>query len=236
MDKQFSQEILAQIEAKKITPLPRWRFDLSRATFWTITSISLIIAGVAVGAALFILLDFRQHSLGEIPHDLVEILLMVPLVWILALAIFVFITNYSFKHTSRGYRYQLWTIVAGSLLISLGLGIALELCGIGEVTHEWLEEQVPIYHAVTYDSREAWISPVSGRLAGVVAVINNRHNFSLIDFHGRVWQVQSASSSPFIPVASSTILMSGLYDASSSSFVAQCVHDWQETVVERDCP
>lgn len=234
-EQQLSQEILAEIEAKKIAPIPRWRFSLQRLFFWVLAILALLIAGIAAGVALFLLLDLRRHNFGSVPHDLTEILIMIPFVWLAIVALLVVVARQSFKQTSRGYRYELWLVLLVSVLACLLLGLAAEWSGLGEGTHHFLN-RFSLYGDVTYDAQDAWSQPLLGRLAGTVLTVQGSKSFSLIDFNGRLWQVRLATSAGPAPVAREMILMSGLYEASSSFFLADCVYDWDQPTLKESLP
>ena len=67
-------------------------------------------------------------------------------------------------------------------------------------------------------------------IAGIIVSIQNKNNFSIIDFNGQVWHVHLATttSGSFVPEASSTIRMFGMIEASSSIFIAKSVYEWEQ--------
>jgi len=172
-----------------------------------------VVAGIAAGASIFILLDFRQHSLGEIPHNLAEVAIMIPFIWIFILALFVLVTNFSFKHTSHGYRYKfgwLFLLVCSAVLI---LGSVLELVGIGE-NHSPVVQTSSFVWLGNLWSQDAWDQPSAGRLGGTVISVQNNHEFFCTGLQrpdSGTWGWPPSTS--FLPLASSTIFISGLYDS-----------------------
>ena len=191
--------------------------------------LSVLIGGLAIGTMLFLFIDYHRHGLPAIPHTMTDFLLMVPYVWIVVFVLFIAVAQLGIAHTRKGYRYRLRTIISASVLLSIALGFVLNFIGIGKMTHEFLTE-VPFYSAVTYDSRKALDRPSVGRLAGVILSVQDKNNFSLIDFNGHIWSVILATSTngSFVPEASSTIRMFGLVEASSSVFVAGSIHEWEQ--------
>lgn len=154
MNDELSNKIIERIDTEKIVPLPRWRFILWRMVFWIFAALSVIVGSLAVGAILFLLADYRSSGLFAISHDAVEILLMVPYLWLIVFILFIFITRASIKHTKGGYRYSLGFIASASAILSLIIGCAFYLIGIGKITHEFLNE-FPIYNSAVHDAREA---------------------------------------------------------------------------------
>ena len=229
MNDQLSNKIQEQIDANQITPLPRWRFLLLRGLFWFLAILSVVVGAFAVAAILFLFIDYHRHGLFSVPHDITEILLMIPFLWIAVFVLFIGIAREGIKHTRKGYQYRLSAILSVSIALSIILGSFLNFLGIGKVTHELLSE-IPLYSSMTFDSRDAWTRPVEGRLAGVVFSIRDNSNFSVVDFGGRVWQVHlgTSTANSYIPEASSTVRMAGMLDSSSSVFIVRSIHEWEE--------
>lgn len=229
MNEDLSNKVLERIDADQITPVPRWRFLLLRALFWLFAILSVVLGSVAVGVMLFLFIGYREHGLFAISHSATELLLMVPYLWIAVLVLFVVIAEASIKHTKKGYKYRLRTIVFASVILSIVFGAILNFIGVGMATHELLRE-IPAYNFVTYDSKDAWNRPDLGRLAGVVVSIQDNNDFSIADFGGRVWRVHlvaSTSQGLFVPEASSTVRMLGTFESSSSVFIARSVYEWE---------
>ena len=229
MNDDLSNKIMERIEADQTVPVPRWHFFILRFFFWLFAILSVVIGSLAFGVIFFLITDYRRQGLFAIPHSMNELLSMVPYIWIAILILFVIIAEESIKHTRNGYKYRLRTIVFASVILSIIFGAILNFVGVGRITHE-LFERVPIYNSMTYDSRNAWDRPNIGRLAGVVTSIHDNNDFSIIDFSGRVWQVDfitSTNQDYFVPEASSTVRMMGAFGSSSNAFIAHSVHEWE---------
>jgi len=229
MNDDLSNKIMERIEADQTVPVPRWHFFILRFFFWLFAILSVVIGSLAFGVIFFLITDYRRQGLFAIPHSMNELLSMVPYIWIAILILFVIIAKESIKHTRKGYKYRLRTIVFASVILSIIFGAILNFVGVGRITHE-LFERVPIYNSMTYDSRNAWDRPNIGRLAGVVTSIHDNNDFSIIDFSGRVWQVNfitSTNQDYFVPEASSTVRMMGAFGSSSNAFIAHSVHEWE---------
>ena len=229
MNEELSKKIQERIDTEQITPLPQWRFLLLRWSFGLLASLSVIIGGFAVGAILFLFVDYHKHGLFPGYYGMVEFLLMVPFVWLFVLILFIYITKKSVRYTRTGYRYRLRTVFSVSILLSLIFGLALNYIGVGEVTHELLN-RTSIYDSVVYDSEDAWGRPAMGRLGGTVLLVQDKDDFSVMDFNGRVWLVHVASSSDdyFVPKLNSTVRIFGILEASSSLFIARSVYEWEK--------
>ena len=229
MNEQLSNKILERIDDDQIVPLPRWRFIFLRISFWLLAIVSLIVGSLAIGAMLFLFIDYHQHGLFAVPRDMSDFLLMTPFIWIIVFVLFIAVARISIKHTKKGYRYSLRKIVLVSILLSLIFGFILNFAGVGKTTHDFFNK-VPMYNFFTHNSRNVWDRPVAGRLAGVILSVQGKNNFSIKDFNGHVWQVRLSipKSDSFVPEVNSTIRIYGLLESSSSVFIAHSVHEWEQ--------
>ena len=227
MNKQLSNKILERIDADQITSLPHWRFLLLRGCFWLLAGLSIAIGSIAIGVILFLLEDHRRHGFFEVSHDMTELLLIVPFLWIVIFALFIAIAHINVKHTRQGYKYHLHSILFLSIIFSIFFGLLFNFIGIGKTTHEFLNK-ISIYNSVIYDSKNAWDHPAIGRLAGVIVSIQGR-DFSLKDFNGHVWRVRPVVSmnGSFMPEVNSTVRMLGSLESSSNIFIANFIHKWE---------
>jgi hypothetical protein len=191
--------------------------------------ISLILGSLAVGATLFLFIDYHRHGLFAVPRDMTDFLLMTPFIWIIVFVLFIAVARISIKHTKKGYRYSLRTIVSVSIILSLIFGFILNFAGIGKTTNEFFNK-IPIYNFATHNSRNIWDRPVAGRLAGVILSVQGKNNFSIRDFNGHIWQVRFSTSKndSFVPKINSTVRISGLLESSSSVFIAYSIHEWEQ--------
>lgn len=229
MSEQLSNKIQEQINAKNITPIPRWRFVLLRISLGIVASLSVIIGSFAVGAIVYLIAEQNRHGLNAVPRDWAEFLLMIPFIWIIILILFTIIAEVSIKHIKQGYRYSLGMILSISILSSIFLGLCISYVGLGRKTHEFFRK-LPIYESSTYDSRAAWNRPTLGRLAGVVVSIQNGNEFSIIDFRERMWRVRFSAPARnlfSVPEINSTVRMIGAFDPSSKIFTVKSIHEWE---------
>lgn len=230
MNEELLNKIIDQIDTEKIVPIPRWRFLALRVIFWFLAVFSIILGGFAISVMSFLFSDYHRHGLPSIPKDATELLSLIPYIWLAVFVLFIMIGRESVKHTKKGYQYRLYIIVIFSVFLSFVLGCVLNFVGIGRLTHEFLNQNIPFYNYSTYDSRKAWNRPVIGRLAGVVVSVEDKNNFSVVDFAGHVWRVCLATSTAGLltPEASSTVRMIGILDPSSNLFIVNSIMEWED--------
>jgi hypothetical protein len=155
MNENLSDKIIGRIDNEQISPLPRWRFILWRGLFWLFAILSVIIGGIAVGTMLFLFNGLYISGFLAIPHDIIELLLLVPYLWLIVFVLFILIARISIKHTKGGYKYGLGFIILTSVFLSVILGSVFYITGIGKMTHEYLNE-FPVYNYAVHDEKEAW--------------------------------------------------------------------------------
>jgi len=229
MNEQLYDKIMEQIDTDEIVPLSRWRFILLRVFFWLLAVMSVIIGSLSVGVVFFLFVDYNQHGLLEVPHDVTDFLLAIPFIWIVVFILFILVTKISVKHTKKGYKYSLCKIIFVSVLLSVILGSILNLIGAGKTTHIFLNKN-SFYSFVTYDSMDAWNRSIIGRLGGVIVSIKGNKDFSFIDFSGHAWQIHldaSKNNDSFVPELNSTVRMSGVFEPSSNLFIAHSICEWE---------
>ncbi|MDD2696992.1 MAG: hypothetical protein PHE52_02450 [Candidatus Pacebacteria bacterium] len=191
----ISQKTLKTIEEKKITPEPRWHFLLKDYSLWFFFVFSVILGAMAVSAVLFMLTDSDWDVYEYLDRTLFEhVFVSMPYLWISILLFLLFIAYYNFEHTRRGYKYEIYKIIWGSVLISIVLGILLFFGGLGETIHGIFSRQVPFYNNIVYDKNDVWDNPQKGLLSGEIMSIENENEFLLRDFRGNVWQIRKEES------------------------------------------
>lgn len=185
--------VLARIEREKVVPRPRLTFLLRDSVVWGLWGLSVAVGAAAVAAALFAFANagFSYHAAT---HDsLFEFLVdVLPWVWLLALAAFVALSYYNFRHTRRGYRHSLLAVLGGSVAASVLLGGVLYATGLGETFEERLGRHLPFGQPVFMRQQAFWNNPERGLLAGeVVRVDVAQGEFTLAVFNDGEWVVRT---------------------------------------------
>lgn len=202
-DRDLSRDILQKIREDNVTPKPRWEFLLKNSAIWTAGITSLIIGGFATSIIIYGLRNDDFDALTETGDSALEtILIALPYFWLLLLAIFIFIAHYNYKHTKRGYRNKLSTVLIASVLISVALGIIFYDLGAGKAIDRLLSENAPPYAQYVHPRVQIWIQPEKGRLAGFVIERKDEQTFIIHDFQKHDWTVTTKQPIPheLIPV------------------------------------
>ncbi len=197
MDKNsISEKVLKTIKAKKIIPKPRWTFLLKDYSIWLISVLSLIIGSLAFSVIIFLVKNNDWDVYEHINDSLLKFtILSLPYFWIVFLVFFIIVAHYNFKHTKKGYKYQLHTIVISSIIISMLMGAFLYNFGAGNAIDRILAQRMPFYQRFTQDPRNRWLQSEKGLLAGEVIAIEEPNVFQLKDISGKIWYVISGEVS-----------------------------------------
>lgn len=224
----LSDKILAQIDAAKITPIPRWRFLAIRGAFWFLACASVILGGFPIAAMIFLLSDFHRHGLWGVPHDIMDIFAMIPFLWISVLILFMIVAKMGMKHTKYGYKYPPRLMVLLSILGSVILGSVLNYYHVGRMVHHMMRP-VPGYTRMVREPGDEWRRPDMGRLMGKVTTIDDVTHFTVTDPFGHVWNVVIVEplEEPFTPAATTTVRMHGTIDDSTHTMTTHSIHVWE---------
>lgn len=199
--KDISQKVLAAIKEKHIVPRPKWQFSLKAILLWFGGAFSLI-SGAAGFSVIIHLLRFNDwDAYRYIDKNIFNfILLTMPYFWILFLAAFIFIVDFNFKHTKKGYQYRLPFVAGVSILLSIVLGAILYIAGVGRIIDSALSTRVPFYIEFANRRPMLWSEAEQGRLAGLILEAESLAEFTLVDFQGQTWKVM-AEGAAIAPMA-----------------------------------
>lgn len=192
IEEKFSDKIISKIEEKKLKPKPRWEFVFKNYFLWIIGSLSLFF-----GALSFSLIIYLFNSSGEIFSDRFgasfwEVFLtVVPIFWLIFLALFVFLFYLNLKKTKKAYRHSPLLIIVVGLIASLALGASFYMLGFGKKLDNILGKNMNpfVYGHFMNPQLEFWSDPESGRLAGIVSEIGDSKNLFLVDKDSNEWLI-----------------------------------------------
>lgn len=188
--------VLLRIEKEGITPHSRLYFILRNEFFWCIGIITVIVGALSVSAALFNI-SHAEFGLYRITHDswFEFVYDAMPFVWILGLGVFVAIGYIQIKHTKKGYKYPLHTIVGGMLIVSIALGIVLHLFNLGRSTERMVGPFIPFHQPIDIIKQRQWVNTQKGIVAGEIIDFNVSDDivtsFTVKGFNDQLWYIDS---------------------------------------------
>lgn len=190
----LAERVLSRIESERIAPRPRWTFSAKNIAFWALGALAVLLGALAVAAGLFELavVDWRLSSVTH-PNFVSFFFSAAPVLWGVALALFIGFGYVNIRRTRHGYRYPLPLIMIGAVLTSLTLGSVLYLAGFGGRIEAALGDHPPFYRPILVAERAWWSAPQRGLLLGeVTAVGPDLDSFTLRDASGKSWDVNAA--------------------------------------------
>ena len=228
----LARRVLERIESEHVRPRPRWEFIFKNYTFWTLGALAVILGAFAFSAAFFEVANADWSLYAATHPDFLSFFLQAaPFLWVFVLALFIGLGYANIRHTKRGYRYPLSIIALGAILTSMVLGSALYALGAGEVIEQSLGDHPPFYRPVLTEERAWWQAPQQGVLGGQVLSVATGTSFTLKDFAGNVWQIDSddlrASDITPLVVGDTVRVVGAPTTATSTSFHACFVFFWQ---------
>jgi uncharacterized membrane protein len=193
IDNKFDQEIFDKIKGKKIAPIPKWQFLFRNYVVWAFGLFSLILGAIAVSLILFMSshdnLDFYRRAGGQ---PLEFLFLVIPIFWIVCLAVFIALVYYNIKHTRKGYRYSPAVIFLVVVGISVFLGGIFHILGLGEPIDDILGRRAPFYDRIINPRMHFWSNPETGRLMGLILAQTEEGKYTLVDQNRQEWSVLTA--------------------------------------------
>jgi hypothetical protein len=224
-----AEKTIKKIEEENIVPKARWHFMLKDYSIWLFFVLSVIVGAIAVSAIIFMLTTNDWDIYGNLGRSLVEhIFISMPYFWILILLVFILAAYNNFKYTRLGYRYEMYLIILGSILISLFLGLIIFLSGFGESIHNIFMEQIPFYNNLVSDRKNVWSNPQKGLLGGQITEVKNQNEFMIKDFTGKNWTIEKESQkccSPELVRSGNLVEMIGILSP-DNIFIVKEMRPW----------
>jgi hypothetical protein len=185
--------LLHKIEEEHVRPHSRMFFKSRECVIWTLWLLSVVVGALAVAISVFVV-THRQYALYEATHAnwltfMVEVL---PFIWVIVFGLMAYLAVYNIKHTKKGYRYSVATILASSIVLSFAAGSALQFFGLGYSIDAVLGDQMPMYMSQEKIERQLWQQPQDGRLIGqqVAATTASSSVIVFEDAAGSRWRIE----------------------------------------------
>jgi len=191
--KNLKDTLLSRIEAEDVRPHSRMFFRSRECAIWALWFASVVVGALAVAISVFVV-THRQYGLYEATHEnwftfMVEVL---PFIWVIVFGLMAFLAVYNIKHTKRGYRYSIVTVLASSIVLSFAGGSALQFFGLGYSIDAILGDQMPTYMSQEKIEHQLWQQPAEGRLIGrqVAATVATSSVVVFQDTAGSRWRIE----------------------------------------------
>lgn len=189
--KPISAQALEAIKKQEIIPKPKWQFLLKDYVFWMLYGLAVFFGGIAVSVIIFIqnLNDWEIAEAIREPRSLF-FLKTVPYFWLIMFVLFVAVSLYNIKHTSKGYTYRYPLLIISNVLFSIILGFAFFGLGAARQFDEFAVRNVPYYQDMIHKPRlQLLMQPEKGVLAGRIISMTPEKLIILHDYEEKEWNV-----------------------------------------------
>lgn len=211
----LADSILNKIENENLKPRSKYYFVFRNFTFWGLFSLALLLGSISFAIIIYAAVN-TDFSIGEFVEGKALIsqwLNLLPLLWFLIIGIAIGLGIVGLKHTKRGYRIALVTLIAGNIFGSVALGSGLYAVGGASVIENTLDSKVERYKSVREKYQQFWGRPeIRGLLAGQVTDVDEtRQLISIEGPRGNSFQVPYGEAFPLktTPEIGSMLKMKG---------------------------
>lgn len=189
-----AQKTLNKIKQEQIKPKPKWEFTMKYFALWFVFGILLLISGLAVSAIIYIALGNPWELLRFLGgRMLFYLLISLPYLWVMIMALSIFLAVYNLRHSKTGYRYKNTIIIFSNIALSVILGITFYYLGLGAKTDDFISEKIPAYDNIHHQRARLWLQPEQGMVAGKIEEINNEKKYLILrDFENTEWEIDTS--------------------------------------------
>lgn len=191
--------VLSRIEREQLQPHSRLYFQSKECFIWTAWFIALLIGAVAVAVTLYVSTSV-PYTLYEATHNnlLTAFVSALPYIWVVIFILTAYLAIVNFRFTKRGYRYQVYTVLLGSVAFSLFAGTAFHYFGGGYALDQALGDMIAAYPSYEKQQYALWQAPEQGRLIGTLLPYENgtstdsgdtAQEFAFADAAEGVWEI-----------------------------------------------
>lgn len=224
-----SKKLIDRIKKEHITPTPKWYFVSKNALIWIAFIISVIIGAGAFSVILYAVQQTDFNLLSHFGHSRLEMLLgLLPIIWIVALIVFLVSAIYFIQKSKKGYKLMWSRLIGFSTGLSILLGTLFFISGGGRLLDNAFANGLSIYESIQSKKKKMWMNPEGGYLSGTIQDVREK-SFTLKDFNDKIWTVQYAKDvfiAPIIEIEKNQeVKMMGELK-SDSKFTAEDIMPW----------
>jgi len=182
--------VLCTIDEQKVAPRSKYLYWCENTAMWFIWLFTVLLGALATAVLLFTS-SYRYYDIYEATHDnfVTFFLEALPVLWIVAFIVLMFVAMRGLRATRRGYRLSPVLVGGSSIGVSVLLGMIGSALGFGFVVDRALGEFAPMYYSQAEREQVIWQHPAEGRLTGraVGAAAPEVGQISFIDSAEVVW-------------------------------------------------
>ncbi len=199
LDKEnFADKIIERIEKDSLSPKPRWSFLLKNYIIWFFGILSVFFGAISFSLIMYLFKAGDSLVSGNFGGSFWEIFLaIIPIFWLIFLALFTFIAYLNIKNTKKAYKYPPLFIFISSVVVSIALGTTFFMFGASQKFDDLLGKNIhPFFYKNFMNPQiDFWSDSQNGRLAGIISEVNADKSFFIVDVESHKWLVYYSESS-----------------------------------------
>jgi hypothetical protein len=185
----LEEKIINKIKEEKIQPRSVWYFLARDYSLWSLVFVSVVLAGFSFAPIIFIIQNLELGYIKHISNNIyLFILSILPYPSIILCLLTTYLSTLAWERTAKGYKFDGKKVFTVSFLISLILGIFLNLSwNLGKlVDDDFRQASFGNYRSFEQKRNEFWFKPAEGRILGNIKNIstssfelsNEQNNFA----------------------------------------------------------
>lgn len=190
----LASSVLSRIENEKVLPCSKWRFRAVEYGIWLFWALTVALGALSV-AVMFFVSSHARFALFEATHHTTTdfVLETLPFLWMFVFGVMAVLAYINFRHTKRGYRYQVHHILLSSILFSVIGGVVLHIFGVGGYIDGQFGKSMPTYSSMEKLETRLWQDPADGRLVGTFMTMDETDTLYIFtDKEGAEWHIETA--------------------------------------------
>ena len=224
----ISQSIIDKIKKSGLKPKPKWQFVLWHVLLWVVFVLSIILGSLAFAMILGVLFSTQWGLIGQIGGGPIRgLFLVLPYIWLAALALILFVANILFKRTKHGYRIKPVYVVIASILISLCIGVGLYAGKAHDVVERSVRENIKPYAAMQERREKMLVAPEKGIIAGKIVEIKSDTIFILNAVTDDLWSINIRKDARTIPLKVGLPVVVVGEQTGENEFLAKGIRPWE---------
>ena len=157
----IEDKILNKIKKENLKPTSVWYFLLRDYSLWNLVLLSILFSALSIAPIIFIIDNLELGYVKHISESAMQfILLMLPYPFIILAILCTYLSLKAWQKTKKGYKVQGKYVLIISLILSLMLGIILNLFTFGQNIDDTFDKHTGGFYRGLGERREAnWFNP-----------------------------------------------------------------------------
>ena len=187
---ELEKKVLEAIESRKLVPRPYFLFFAWRSVFWGLAALSIVLGALSVAVLLFAISDYYATGwrvFDNLPLD--DVIVSIPVFWLVSLPFFMASAYYGVRHTRRGYRLRPALSLDCAWRPASGSASCFTSCRRGAWSMTFSPRISPPIASRSTCPSILGVGPTKAILAGSADKLIDSTTLRLTDFQHKVWTV-----------------------------------------------